>query len=301
MQVVKRAAPVAVGVGTAAVSLANSTAECRSAVVTKEQLDEACSLIKNDLSKDHALTDATPWVMSDSQSDIDLLELSASVAADPTVQRVLEEKYEQHGLSSLSIQSWPSSCPSSPAFSLLLDGGLELESENALLKEENERLKQENERLRRDREAAPLHALALQRPEQQPEQQPEQGRAGGEEGSKEPGELELAPGPEPGPEEPVVSLPSAPPLAAVLRLHLEDGGRVRARLGAREAQGAPRPRRRKSQRHKERQRQAVIIATAIVVGVLAITITRNPAKAKVAAASAAATITSLMSTYTRAK
>ena len=101
MQVVKRAAPVAVGVGTAAVSLANSTAECRSAVVTKEQLDEACSLIKNDLSKDHALTDATPWVMSDSQSDIDLLELSASVAADPTVQRVLQEKYEQHGLSSL--------------------------------------------------------------------------------------------------------------------------------------------------------------------------------------------------------
>jgi len=115
------------------------------------------------------------------------------------------------------------------------------------------------------------------------------------------GELELAPGPEPGPEEPVVSLPSAPPLAAVLRLHLEDGGRVRARLGAREAQGAARPRRRKSQRDKERQRQAVIIATAIVVGVLAITITRNPAKAKVAAASAAATITSLMSTYTRAK
>ena len=196
-----------------------------------------------------------------------------------------------------SIQSWPSSCPSSPAFSLLLDGGIELESENALLKEENERLKQENERLRRDREAAPFHPLALQ----QPEQQPEQGRACAEDGSKELGELELAPGPEPGPEEPVVSLPSAPPLAAVLRLHLEDGGRVRARLGAREAQGAARPRRRKSQRDKERQRQAVIIATAIVVGVLAITITRNPAKAKVAAASAAATITSLMSTYTRAK
>lgn len=123
----------------------------------------------------------------------------------------------------------------------------------------------------------------------------------GEEGSAEPGELDLAPGPEPGPEEPVVSLPSAPPLAAVLCLHLEDDGRVRARLGAREAQGAARPRRRKSQRDKERQRQAVIIATAIVVGVLAITITRNPAKAKVAAASAAATITSLMSTYTRAK
>jgi hypothetical protein len=102
MQVVKRAAPVAVGVGTAAVSLANSTAECRSRpVVTKEQLDEACSLIKNDLSKDHALTDATPWMLSDSQSDFDLLELSASVAADPTVQRVLQEKYEQHGLSSL--------------------------------------------------------------------------------------------------------------------------------------------------------------------------------------------------------
>ena len=208
-----------------------------------------------------------------------------------------------------SIQSWPSSCPSSPAFSLLLDGGIELESENALLKEENERLKQENERLRRDREAAPLHALALQRPEQQPAQpeqqpalqRPEQGRACGEEGSKEPGELELAPGPEPGLEELVVSLPSAPPLAAVLRLHLEDGGRVRARLGAGEAQGGARPRRRKSQRDKERQRQAVIIATAIVVGVLAITITRNPAKAKVAAASAAATITSLMSTYTRAK
>ena len=192
-----------------------------------------------------------------------------------------------------SIQSWPSSCPSSPAFSLLLDGGIELESENALLKEENERLKQENERLRRDREAAPLHPFALQ--------ETEQGRACGEEGGKELGELDLAPGPEPGPEEPVVSLPSAPPLAAVLRLHLEDGGRVRARLGAREAQSAARPRRRKSQRDKERQRQAVIIATAIVVGVLAITITRNPAKAKVAAASAAATITSLMSTYTRAK
>lgn len=99
MQVVKRAAPVAVGVGTAAVSLANSTAECRSAVVTKEQLEEAARLIKNDLSKDHALTDATPWTMS--ESDIDLLELSASVAAEPTVQRVLQEKYKQHGLSSL--------------------------------------------------------------------------------------------------------------------------------------------------------------------------------------------------------
>jgi hypothetical protein len=85
--VAKRAAPLAVGVGTAAVSLASSTAECRSAVVvTKEQLEEACSLIKDD--------------MADSQ-DFDLLELSASVAADPTVQRVLQEKYEQHGLSSL--------------------------------------------------------------------------------------------------------------------------------------------------------------------------------------------------------
>eukprot|EP00964_Phaeocystis_antarctica_P151722 scaffold119385_cov63-Phaeocystis_antarctica.AAC.2 len=102
--VAKRAAPLAVGVGTAAVSLANSTAECRSAVVvTKEQLEEACGLIKNDLSKGQALTDSSPWMMcsaSDSQ-DFDLLELSASVAADPAVQRVLQEKYEEHGLSSL--------------------------------------------------------------------------------------------------------------------------------------------------------------------------------------------------------
>jgi len=287
MQVAKRAAPLAVGVGTAAVSLASSTAECRSAVVvTKEQLAEACGLIKNDLSKDHALTDAAPWIMcspSDSQ-DFDLLELSASVAADPTVQRVLQEKYEQQGLSSLSIQSWPSSCPSSPAFSLLLDGGIELESENALLKEENERLKQENERLRHDREAAPLDLLTGQEPSK--------------ECSKEQGTLGVAPGPDP---KPAVSLPSAPPLAAVLRLHLEDGGRVCARLGTPEAQEAGRPRPRKSQRAKERQRQAVIIATAIVVGVLAITITKSPAKAKVAAASAAATITSLMATYARTK
>ena len=326
MQVAKRAAPLAVGVGTAAVSLASSTAECRSAVVvTKEQLAEACGLIKNDLSKDHALTDAAPWMMcspSDSQ-DFDLLELSASVAADPTVQRVLQEKYEQHGLSSLrsrppactppalstrsigrpflfpphpttypphaphalrSVQSWPSSCPSSPAFSLLLDGGIELESENALLKEENERLKQENERLRHDREAAPLDLLTGQEPS--------------EECSKEQATLGVAPGPDP---KPAVSLPSAPPLAAVLRLHLEDGGRVCARLGTPEAQEAGRPRPRKSQRAKERQRQAVIIATAIVVGVLAITITKSPAKAKVAAASAAASITSLMATYARTK
>jgi len=233
------------------------------------------------------------------QPQVEAARLHAARPVDPlTSQASPLPAHPDHSPAPLrSIQSWPSSCPSSPAFSLLLDGGIELESENALLKEENERLKQENERLRRDREAAPLHPLALQ----QPEQQPEQGRACAEDGSKELGELELAPGPEPGPEEPVVSLPSAPPLAAVLRLHLEDGGRVRARLGAGEAQGGARPRRRKSQRDKERQRQAVIIATAIVVGVLAITITRNPAKAKVAAASAAATITSLMSTYTRAK
>mmetsp|Transcript_19911 Transcript_19911/g.47140 ORF Transcript_19911/g.47140 Transcript_19911/m.47140 type:complete len:294 (-) Transcript_19911:180-1061(-) len=290
--VAKRAAPLAVGVGTAAVSLANSTAECRSAVVvTKEQLEEACGLIKNDLSKGQALTDSSPWMMcsaSDSQ-DFDLLELSASVAADPAVQRVLQEKYEEHGLSSLSIQSWPSSCPSSPAFSLLLDGGIELESENAILKEENERLKQENERLRHDREATPLHLPTSQEPSKEcsKECSKEQG-----------GELRVAPGPD---SKPAVSLPSAPPLAAVLRLHLEDGGRVCARLGTQEAQGAGRPRPRKSQRAKERQRQAVIIATAIVVGVLAITITKSPAKAKVAAASAAAAITSLMSTYARTK
>ena len=108
--VAKRAAPLAVGVGTAAVSLANSTAECRSAVVvTKEQLEDACGLIKNDLSKGQAL-DASPWMMcsaSDSQ-DFDLLELSASVAADPAVQRVLQEKYEEHGLSSL--RSRPPAC-----------------------------------------------------------------------------------------------------------------------------------------------------------------------------------------------
>ena len=100
----KRAAPLAVGVGSAAVAAANSTAECRSAVVvTKEQLEEACGLIKN--AKGHELTDSTPWTIGDRSTpdsqDFDLLELSASVAADLTVQRVLKEKYEQHGLASL--------------------------------------------------------------------------------------------------------------------------------------------------------------------------------------------------------
>ena len=105
---VKRAAPLAVGVGTAAAAAANNnTAECRSAVVvTNKQLEEACGLIKNDLSKSQTILglDGTPWIMPrstcDSQ-DFDLLELSASVASDPAVQRVLREKYEQQGLSSL--------------------------------------------------------------------------------------------------------------------------------------------------------------------------------------------------------
>jgi len=306
----KRAAPLAVGVGSAAVAAANSTAECRSAVVvTKEQLEEACGLIKN--AKGHALfsdvTDSTPWTIgdrstSDSQ-DFDLLELSASVAADLTVQRVLKEKYEQHGLASLSIESWPSSLSpsplSSPAFSMLLDGGVELESENALLKEENERLKHENERLRHKHEAAPLGPAA------QPESSPEAAAAhpmSSEKHREEHGEKrDTAPGLA---SEPAVSLPSAPPLATVLRLHLEDGGRVCARVGtqeAQEAQKAGQPRPRKSQQAKEKQRQAVIVATAIVVGLLAIAITKNPAKAKVAAASAAAAITSLMATYARTK
>jgi len=287
---VKRAAPLAVGVGTAAAAAAgSSTAECHSTVVvTKEQLEDACALIKNDLSKGQAIQgDASPWIMTKSDShDFDLLELSASVAADPTVQKVLKEKYEQQGLSSLSIESWPSSCSSSPAFSLLLDGGIELETENERLKEENERLKHENARLRHDREANPLHSAA--RPEPAPEAAAPKAVA-----------TEAA-APKAAAPEAAAPEAAAPEAVAVLRLHLQDGGRIRARLGTQEVEEAgPRPR--KSQRAKERQRKAVIVATAIVVGLLAITITKNPNNAKVAAASAAAAVTSLMSTYARNK
>ena len=158
----KRVATVAVGAaGAAAANASSAQAECKAAL-GQERLEEAASLIKDELIKSQDLkslansqdglvlsTDGTPWIFprSPDESDFDLLELSTHIAADPVVVEKIREKAEAQGLLR-SIESWPTTRSSSPAFSVLLDSGLELENENERLRLENERLRCENEKLK---------------------------------------------------------------------------------------------------------------------------------------------------------
>ena len=132
----KRAATVAVGAaGAAAANAASAQAECKAAL-GQERLEEAASLIKDELIKSQDLkslansqdglvlgsqdglvlsTDGTPWILPrspDESSGFDLLELSTHIAADPVVVEKIREKAEAQGLLR-SIESWPTTRSSS--------------------------------------------------------------------------------------------------------------------------------------------------------------------------------------------
>lgn len=279
----KRAATVAVGAaGAAAANAASAQAECKAAL-GQERLEEAASLIKDELIKSQDLkslansqdglvlgsqdglvlsTDGTPWILPrspDESSGFDLLELSTHIAADPVVVEKIREKAEAQGLLR-SIESWPTTRSSSPAFSVLLDSGLELENENERLRLENERLRRENEKLKLEQEPAP----------------PEPAEAREAATPVAAAEAEAAPV-----AEPAVGLPCAPPLGtvlraapplAVVRLQLEPSGEVKVKLSPHGEAAAPprKPRKTAQQKQRVRQRQAAaVVATAIVIGLVA--------------------------------
>lgn len=262
-QVAKRGTAAAIVAGAAGSSQAESQA------LGPEQLQEAIGLLGREMTtkggEQDALiksysSDGTPWILPDKEildnEIFELLELSASVVAEPGVRRTILQKAEERGL---ALESTRSSSP----FSEIIDSGLELRSENEQLRSENEELKRE------------LHSLKVQ-------------------ATADPSRDELHSAEMPPCEaEEAASLPRAQPIAALLNLSVDPSGRVAVKLSPTKPQEEP-AKPRKSQRAREQQRQAVVMATAIVVGLLAIAITKNPAGARAAAASAAATVASLM-------